>query len=136
MRSGAKIKAGMGRLSINAALLLVALLMSNAQCLARCTGEPCQRSATTKPNDTKKSPCHGHERDDQKAPSAPCQLTIFSAVEKPSFASTGMPQFGGQWILSFNDYAGPRLGVAEHIAFFRSRPFCSPELVFSTVLRI
>ena len=116
----------MKRLSLQLAVLFVALLTANFECVARCASTPCQDA------DAQKHPCHGQP----ESPTSPCQDGFLAALEFSQSAKI-TPVLSGAWLgavaasasAAALDFSSP---LNSHV---HSSPF-NPQSPSYTVLRI
>jgi hypothetical protein len=79
-------------LKLRIAVLAVALVVANTQCMAKCTLEPCQNSTVRTPSKDTSAipPCHPHQPAKQKSTPEPCKDSVLIVADNRTASVTAV----------------------------------------------
>src|ERR1044071_7992434 len=126
-------------LSVQATILLLALVTASTQCLARCIGEPCHGanlSSQTRnaPHESKTPPCHGEKPKNEKPPAPPSQLSVLAESRASATAAAQIGQPGHFFALLTSALQVPGFTPLRDLLLAQTSPAGATDLVRSPIL--
>jgi len=121
-------------------VLILSLLAANMQCLARCTGQPCENSVKAQgaTDESKVPPCHRGKQEKKDTPQAPCKYSVLVAdtVRGTDVISVSHLNYTNDALPSSLVLANLSLQAERFVRYDGAPALLPPELTFSTVLRL